>query len=67
MTNKPYLTLQPSEMVVVQSAANIYAAYVAIGRVEEGREREWMDRSIREAIRIARVTDETIQADAELD
>jgi hypothetical protein len=64
---KPYLALQQSEGVIVQSAARIYAAYIAAGRVPEGSEQEWMDRSIREALRIARVTDETIQADGEMD
>jgi hypothetical protein len=64
---KPYLSLQPSEGIVVQAASQIYAAYISNGRVEEGQENAWMDRSIAEAIRIARKTDASIQADAELD
>jgi len=64
---RPYLTLQPSEQVIVTAAAGIYAAYIAAGRVEGGQESEWMNVSIKAAIRIARVTDEAIQADKELD
>lgn len=63
---KPTLSLQPSEGIVVNSAATIYAAYLATGRVAEGTEREWIDRSIREAFMIARLTDEAIQSDTEL-
>lgn len=63
---KVKLSLQPSEAVVVQAAANIYAAYVASVRVTEGREHEWMERSIKEAIAIARLTDDMIQSDSEM-
>ena len=64
---KPSLSLQPSEGIVVRSAAQIYAAYIAAGRVVEGTEREWMERAIREAFLIARLTDEAVQSDTELD
>lgn len=63
---KPKLSLQSSEGIVVQSAAQIYAAYIAAGRVTEGREREWIQRSIREAFLIAQMTDEAIESDSEL-
>ncbi len=63
---KPKLCLQPSEAVVAQSAAYIYAAYVASGRVPEGREREWMQRSVGEALQIARMADEAINSDTEM-
>ena len=63
---KPRLSLQPSEAVVAQSAAHIYAAYQASGRVPEGQEKEWIHRSIREAFLIARITDESIQSDTEM-
>ena len=52
------LSLQPSEAAVSQSAARIYAAYISAGRVQEGHEEHWMKRSVREAIWIARVTDD---------
>lgn len=63
----PYLTLQPSEQTIVTAAATIYAAYIAAGRVEDGKENTWMDRALKAAFRIAKVTDETVQADRELD
>ena len=64
--SKPFLSLQPSEMVVAQSAANIYAAYIAAGRVAEGKEQDWMRRAIGEAFTIARLTDEAIHSDTEM-
>ncbi|MFM9961978.1 MAG: hypothetical protein ACKV2Q_12220 [Planctomycetaceae bacterium] len=63
----PYLTLQPSEQTVVIAAATIYAAYISAGRVIDGQEAAWMDRAIQAAIRIAKVTDDSVQADKELD
>lgn len=63
----PYLTLQPSEQTIVTAAATIYAAYIAGGVVEDGQENAWMDRALKAAFRIAKVTDETVQADRELD
>ena len=64
---KAYISLQESEMVVVQAAAQIYAAYITAGRVEEGQENQWMDKSIRAAIRIANVTDKAVISDGEVD
>lgn len=64
--SKPVLSLQPSEGIVVQSAAQIYAAYLVAGRVKEGSEKEWLRRSIQEALLIARVVDESVQSDKEL-
>lgn len=64
---KSYLTLQQSEGIVVRSAAQIYAAYIAAGRVIEGEEQQFMERSIREAIKIAKITDATIISDGEVD
>lgn len=65
--SKPYINLQPSEAVLVQAASTIYSAYVTSGRVPEGDENEWIKRSIQDAVRIARITDENIQADKEMD
>jgi hypothetical protein len=64
--SRPSLTLQPSEAIVAQSAANIYAAYIAAGRVPAEQEHEWMRRSIQEAFTIARLTDEAMQSDSEV-
>lgn len=64
---KPYIALQPSEAVLVSSAAQIYAAYVIAGHVQNGQEQQWLQRSLNEALLIARTVDEKIQADAEMD
>lgn len=63
---KAYITLQPSEQTLVQAAATIYAGYLTAGRVPEGSESDWIKKSIEDAIRIAKVTDDNVQADAEV-
>jgi hypothetical protein len=67
MTREPYLKLESSEAMVVQVAGQFYAAYITAGRVAERTEKEWMTRSIREALRIAQFVDEAVQSDRELD
>ena len=64
--SKAYISLQPSEQVLVQAAATIYAGYLTAGRVPEGSESDWIKKSIEDAIRIAKVTDDNVQADAEV-
>jgi hypothetical protein len=62
-----HLKLQHSESVVVQAAAQIYAAYIIAGRVADGDESPWLERSIRDAIRLARATDAAVISDEEID
>ena len=62
----PYISLQPSEAVLVQAAATIYAGYLNSGRVAEGAENDWLKRSIQDAVKIARITDDNVDADKEL-
>jgi len=62
---KQALSLQPSESVVVRAAADIYAAYIIAGRVPEGDEKKWMERSIQEALWIAVTADDAIVSDNE--
>jgi hypothetical protein len=64
---KQHLKLQRSESVVIQAAAQIYAAYIASGRVVEGQEPQWMQRSIQEAMMIAVATDDAVISDEEID
>ncbi|MEM6470911.1 MAG: hypothetical protein AAF802_15240 [Planctomycetota bacterium] len=64
---KKHISLQHSESVIVQAAAQIYAAYIACGRVPEGEETQWMKRSIREAVMIGQATDDAIISDDEID
>ncbi len=63
--NKTYLSLKPSEKVVAQSAATIFAAYISSGLVREGSEDEWMKRAVREAVRIAKLSDAAVTSDDE--
>jgi hypothetical protein len=63
---KPKLSLQPSEATLFRAAAQIYAAYVAAGRVPTNEESAWMERSVREAYRLARIADEAVQSDNEM-
>lgn len=62
---KPYINLKPSEAVVAQIAGQIYAAYITANRVDIGHEQEWITKSIEEAFRIARQTDDAYQSDDE--
>lgn len=64
--SKPYLSLQSSEAVVAQMASTIYAAYITTGKVGDD-EKPWIQRSIKEALWLAQVTDKTIQSDDEMD
>ena len=64
---KTYLSLKNSEGIVFQAASGIYAAYIAAGRVVEGEESAWMERSIREALRMAMATDAAIISDNEIE
>lgn len=62
---KHQISLQPTEQTLVTAAATIYAGYIAAGRVADGQESAFMDRAIQAAIRIAKVTDDSVQADQE--
>lgn len=67
---KPDVTLQPSKGIITQAAANIYAAYVIAGQVSKSADKKevdtWINRSIREAIHIARTVDASVHSDREL-
>ncbi len=63
---KKVVSLQPSEIALTHSAAAIYSAYVASGRVPAGQEEVWIQRSVQEAIRIADVVENFVQSDSEM-
>lgn len=65
--SKKHISLQHSESVIVQAAAQIYAAYISSGRVSEGEEAQWMRRSIKEATMISQAVDDAIISDAEIE
>jgi hypothetical protein len=64
---KAHLKLQQTEGYVIQAAAQIYAAQLASGRVDEGQEAECMENAIRDAIRIAKTVDAAIVAEGEME
>jgi hypothetical protein len=66
MATRININLQPSEAVVTQCAATIYAAYLKCGKVFAGHEQDMMKKAIEEAIWIARTVDETVQSDGEM-
>ena len=53
--------------MVFRTAGNIYAAYVAAGRVDEWEEEKWLARSLQEAVRLAQLTELAVESDSELD
>ena len=63
---KARLSLHPSESVVVQASATIYAAYIASGQVSQGAENDWMKKSTREAIALAQMTAMAVHSDGEM-
>jgi hypothetical protein len=63
---KPDVTLQPSKGVVTQAAAQIFAAYVAAGRVRDDETDDWIKRAIREVVTIARTVDASFRSDEEM-
>ena len=64
---KSYLSLKPSEGMIVQADTQIYAAYIQSQQVASGSESEWMNRSIEEAIQLAKAIDDMVVSDNEMD
>ena len=68
MNQQVHLKLLESEKAVFRAACDIYAAYVAAGKVElQGdSEKELMERAIRTAISMAKRVDKLVQSDSEM-
>jgi hypothetical protein len=64
---KTKITLQRTEGLIFKAAAQIYSAYLGGGKIAEGDEQKWMERSLREAVQLAQLTDTRVQSDQELD
>jgi hypothetical protein len=60
------LRLDTSEGIVTRSAATIYAAYIAAGKVTAGQEEQMMRKALDEAIWLARTADDMILSDNEM-
>jgi hypothetical protein len=63
---KPVLSLQASEIALLGAAAQIFSAYIVSGHVTGGNESDMMDRSLSEALKMARRVEEMVQSDNEL-
>ena len=60
------LRLRHSESIVARSAADIYAAYVQSGQVDESNTEERIAESVEAAIKIAKLAEARIRSDEEL-
>lgn len=63
--SKTYLKLQQSEGFVIEAAAQIYAAYITSGKLNQENKEAIMKEAIRDALRIALTVDETIISENE--
>jgi len=63
--SKSYLSLTETERAVLQVASRIYAARLAARIVPEGEEATWLEQSVEEAVRLAKLIDESIVSDNE--
>lgn len=64
--NRPYVSLQPSEAVLVQAASQIFSAYISTGQCTPDNEDEYLKKAIKQTVRMARIIDESVQSDKEL-
>jgi hypothetical protein len=64
---KAHLSLDATETVVLQAAATIYAAYVQRGLTHSDphKNQEFHERAVKEAIELARLTDDAVQTESE--
>jgi hypothetical protein len=61
-----YFSLQPSEMAVFRCASQIFAAYIASGKVTEANKNDYYKIAIRDAIKIGAIVEKNILSDDEL-
>ncbi len=65
--NKPYMSLQPTEVALLNSGSRIYAARLASGQVADGCESDALEAAVAESLSLARLIDNSVMADKELD
>ena len=66
MKEKYHATLQPSETAIFQAAANIFASYVASGKVTDTNENEMILKAIKTSITICSIVDKNVRSDEEI-
>lgn len=65
MSQETYLALQPSEAVVAQVAATIYAAYLQTHPIDHNNEDEYLRKAVNAALKLVVYTDRAVQSDTE--
>jgi len=65
MQKKYYASLQHSESVIFQAAANIFASFLAAGKVTDDNENEIMKKAITISIKMADHVDSIVKSDGE--
>ena len=66
MSKTHHFNLQPSETVIFQAAANIFASYIAAGQVTDENQAEMMEKAIAASISMAHHVDEVVISDKEM-
>lgn len=61
-----YINLQPSEAYVLQAAAQVFAGYIAAGKVTPENEAQMIENAVTVGIRLAQRVDARIQSAEEL-
>lgn len=64
---KLFINFQPSEMAVYKAAADIFSSYVVAGRVTEANERDYMLKSVSQAMLMAEFVENVVISDDEVD
>ena len=65
MEKKYYASLHPSEAAIFQAAANIFASYVASGKVTDENEDDMIDKAIKTSITICDLVEKSVTSDNE--
>ena len=58
--------LAPTEASILAASSRIYAAYISAGSVSEGEEAEYMQKAIKQAMRMSTAVDDLVKAEGEL-
>jgi hypothetical protein len=66
MKEKYHATLQPSETAIFQAAAQLFASYVASGKVTEENENDMILKAIKTSITICSIVETNVRSDEEI-
>ncbi|OHB77409.1 MAG: hypothetical protein A2Z25_01230 [Planctomycetes bacterium RBG_16_55_9] len=66
MSKTHHFSLQPSETVIFQAAANIYASYIVAGQVTDENQTEKMKEAIGASISMARNVQSVVDSDTQM-